>query len=106
MQHIELKKCTTCNEEYPITSEYFYIDKIRKMYQLNCIQCIQEIKKKQKLATRKYYEKNKEKILEYNRVPRKIYYEQNKERLKLSEERQRNSLEHQQHRLGLVGGGT
>ena len=47
MQHIELKKCTTCNEEYPITSEYFYIDKIRKMYQLNCIQCIQEIKKKQ-----------------------------------------------------------
>lgn len=81
-QDIPLKRCPTCGEQKPATTEYF--SRANGRYdglQWRCKECVRAYQKanKRKRAeyNRAHYEANKERIKEYQRV----HYEANRERM-------------------------
>ena len=79
------KICTTCDNELPETEEYFKFRKDRGYFDTKCKNC-------QNTYSKKYYQKNKEKIsasakvFYYNTIEKQIergkkYYENNKDKI-------------------------
>lgn len=73
----QMKTCTKCHIEYPATSEYFYARKTESRLSPCCIPCYKERMRNiyhkniidRKAKKRKYYQLNRERILEKQRDP-------------------------------------
>ena len=84
------KKCNDCGIEYPQTNEFFYYQNKKKGYfQSYCIVCK---KNRNKVASRKHYLENRDKVIqrvakyrkdnpELNKQRHQRYYQKNKERI-------------------------
>lgn len=103
--NINKRKCKQCQEEKPLTTEYFYQRKDGKdgkiLYRWKCKECeskrmkkwrqdneeyLKEYeqnrdKEKRRERDRRYYYGNHEKVLEKSRVANKKYYQKNKEKI-------------------------
>lgn len=81
---METRICKDCGQELPLSEEYFYKRKKNNSFHIRCKKCFIERQKKyyktHKETYHQYYEKNKEKILNYT----KIYSKNNREEVNKS----------------------
>jgi hypothetical protein len=77
----ELKVCTLCHEHYPISTEYFIIDRKGK-YGLSsrCKSCLKKLRESKREEKRRYDQERLEKIGDKRRKQSKEWYWNNKEK--------------------------